>query len=218
MVISTNFLVSYSFFRQGPLLNWLLAIVNKTYHKNKEQITRELEQIRKAQEDPQEFAPIYHQYYQEIFVYINRRVDDLDLVADITSRTFTRCLTNLHKFKFMGVPFSSWLYKIAINEVRQFFRARKNYPRMVSLTDADFALIAEETVAEPTTLEKAHKILPELLGNLSETELQYLELRFFEQKSFREIGFMMGLSEVNAKVKTYRILKKLKRLAARNNQ
>jgi len=191
---------------------WVRAIVSSVYHKSKEDIELELRQVRKAQNDPREFAPIYNRYYDEIFVYISRRVDDLDSVADITSKTFTNCISNLHKFKFMGVPFSAWLYKIAINEVRQFFRHRKNSPRTVCITDTDFREIIQQTVEE-SKYDIAHEIVPKLLGFLKENELQCIELRFFEKKSFKEIGFIMGLSEVNAKVRTYRILKKLKEFA-----
>ena len=54
--------------------------------------------------------------------------------------------------------------------------------------------------------------MPKLLSQLNENELQCIVLRFFEKKSFKEIGFAMGLTEVNAKVRTYRILKKLKNI------
>lgn len=192
---------------------WLFAVYSGTYHKTKAEIEREIVQIRKAQRDPKEFAPIYNKYYREIFVYISKRVDDLDLVGDITSKTFTSCLTNLHKFKYMGVPFSAWLYKIAINEVRLFFRAKKSYPRTICITEAELSDISQETI-DDSNYELAQEIIPKLLGNLSEKELQCIELRFFEKKSFKEIGFIMGLSEVNAKVRTYRILKKLKGLAS----
>ena len=165
-----------------------------------------------AQDDPNEFAPIYNRYYDEIFVYISKRIEDLDIVADVTSKTFTNCLINLHKFKFMGVPFSAWLYKIAINEVRLFFRARKNHPRSISITETELRELQEETIEE-SLYDEAHRMLPELLGHLSEPELQMIELRFFEKKSFKDIGFVMGLTEVNAKVKTYRILKKLRIIA-----
>jgi len=37
-------------------------------------------------------------------------------------------------------------------------------------------------------------------------------MRFFEKRSFREIGEIVGLSENNAKVKTFRALLKLKEL------
>lgn len=207
----------FSFWLQLPgwLSNYFWLATSSTYHKTPADIERELEQIRKAQDNPQEFAPIYNRYYNEIFVYISKRIEDLDMVADITSKTFTKCLTNLHKFKFMGVPFSAWLYKIAINEVRLFFRSRKNYPRSISLSETEFRELQEETI-EVSEYDDAYKILPQLLGHLSEAELQMIELRFFEKKSFKEIAFVMGLSEVNAKVKTYRILKKLKNIALKN--
>ena len=202
----------YSTLGDLALWRWIEAIVSSVYHKSKDDIKLELTQIKKAQDDPREFAPIYNRYYNEIFIYISRRIDDYDMVADITSKTFTNCLSSLHKFKYMGVPFSAWLYKIAINEVRQFFRYKKKFPRTICLTEADFTEISQETVDE-SKYQDAHVLVPKLLSQLNENELQCIELRFFEKKSFKEIGFMMGLSEVNAKVRTYRILKKLKSIA-----
>ena len=203
---------AYSSINGLALWRWFEAIVSSVYHKSKDDIKLELTQIKKAQNDPREFAPIYNRYYNEIFIYISRRIDDYDMVADITSKTFTNCLSSLHKFKYMGVPFSAWLYKIAINEVRQFFRYKKSFPRTVCLTDADFSEISQETV-DDSAYENAYELVPKLLSQLNENELQCIELRFFEKKSFKEIGFMLGLSEVNAKVRTYRILKKLKIIA-----
>jgi RNA polymerase sigma-70 factor (ECF subfamily) len=204
--------LSFGFQLALELKNFFWFAQAGNYHKTRDDIERELTQIRRAQDNPQEFAPIYNRYYNAIFIYISKRIDDLDLVAEVTSRTFTKCLTNLHKFKFMGVPFSAWLYKIAINEVRLFYRSRKSHPRTISLSENEFRELQEETIEEEQYAE-AHKILPKLLARLSEAELQMVELRFFEKKSFKDIGFVMGLSEVNAKVKTYRILKKLKMIA-----
>lgn len=197
------------------LSTWVWAIVNSTFHKTKEEIESELAQIEKAQKDPKDFAPIYNKYYDEIFIYINRKIGDSDVVAEVTSRTFTKCLININRFKYMGVPFSAWLYKIAMNEVRQFFRSKKNYPRTLSLSDGGLNEIAQETIEESRYAD-AHKILPHLLAHLKEKDLQIVELRFFEKKSFKEIGFMLGLTEVNAKVKLYRIINRLKKIAVKN--
>lgn len=203
----------YSTFVDLVLWRWVTTIVSGVYHKSSAEIKQELIQIKKSQNDPREFAPIYNKYYNEIFIYISRRIDDHDTVADITSKTFTNCLSSLHKFKFMGVPFSAWLYKIAINEVRQFFRQKSKFPRTVCLTEADFTELSQETIEE-SRYEHALEEVPKLLSQLNENELQCIELRFFEKKSFKEIGFMLGLTEVNAKVRTYRILKKLKNIAS----
>ena len=54
-------------------------------------------------------------------------------------------------------------------------------------------------------------------GLLDEFEIQFIELRFFENHSFKEMGYLLGMTEVNAKIKTYRILKKLKKLSENIN-
>ncbi len=51
-----------------------------------------------------------------------------------------------------------------------------------------------------------------MLPLLKEDQLQLIEMRFFEKRSFREIGEIVGLTENNAKVKTFRALIKLKQL------
>ena len=41
--------------------------------------------------------------------------------------------------------------------------------------------------------------------------LQVLELRFFEDKDFKEIAFILEMTESGAKMRTYRALDKLRR-------
>jgi RNA polymerase sigma-70 factor (ECF subfamily) len=41
--------------------------------------------------------------------------------------------------------------------------------------------------------------------------LQLIELRFFENKSFKEIAAILEVTENNAKVRTYRVLDQLKK-------
>ena len=45
---------------------------------------------------------------------------------------------------------------------------------------------------------------------LKPNQLQLIEMRYFEKQSFREIGNVLGITENNAKVKTFRTLLKLK--------
>ena len=180
-----------------------------TYHQTKEDIEQELEVIRLAQKDPRYFAPIYEKYYEQIFVFIYKRVDDEDATGDITSMVFMKCLKNLEKYKFQGVPFSAWLYRIAVNEVNQYFRMEKKRERTVNLRTEHIGFLFEEMDISEGTKEP-EEIIAELLQVLKPDDLQFIELRFFEARSFKEIGYFLNISEVNAKVKTYRILKKLR--------
>ncbi len=199
----------------APILAWayrLLRTSSSTYHRTLDDIQEEFEVIQAAQADPRMFAPIYERYFDQIFIFINRRVDHEDATAELTSRTFYNCLKNLKKFKYREVPFSAWLYRIASNEVNQYFRKQKQLQRSVSLQDHHIDQLFEEMETGIEQADKEAKITL-LLEQLTSEEVQFLELRFFENRSFREVGFILGLSEVNAKVKTYRLLKKMKKIA-----
>ena len=194
----------------------LSQAITSIYHQEKEDISEEQELIEACKKDPRHFSSIYEKYYESIFGFVYKRVDDEYVTSDITSKIFFNCLKNLHKYKFQGVPFASWLYKIAINEVNQFFRAKKSMDRTVSLEDKHVdQLIGELEYSEPKL--DPNTLVTKLLETLNPDELQLLELRFFEGCSFKEVGYLTGNTEVNAKVKTYRILNRLKERAKKIN-
>jgi RNA polymerase sigma-70 factor (ECF subfamily) len=170
----------------------------------------EVEALLQSQTDPQAFKPIYQKYFKRIFLFVLHRVGDRATASDITQQVFLKALAGLRKFQFRGLPFSAWLYRIAINECNDFFRQSKKI-RVVTIEEADVNHLYEE-LTQDITVEQLHQKLPHILQKLDPQELYFLELRFFENHSFREVGEILGLSEVNAKVKTYRILDKMKKL------
>jgi RNA polymerase sigma-70 factor, ECF subfamily len=191
-------------------------ITTNVYHKTEGEIKAEYELIKASQANPENFAPLYIRYHDKVFLFINKRVDNLDLTADLTSKVFLKCLKNIGRYKYQGVPFSAWLYKIAINEVNQFFRAQNKLMRTVSIDDHHINQLVGE-IDYSQALIDTHVLIPVLLEQLDEYEIQFIELRFFENQSFKQIGYLLGLNEVNAKIKTYRILKKLKKLSENIN-
>jgi len=170
----------------------------------------EASQIRKSQADPEAFKPLYEKYFKKIFLFILHRAGDKAITADLTSQVFLKALTNIHTFQLRGVPFSAWLYRIALNECNDFFRKQKRY-RIVTIDDTAIEELYEEITAD-TTAQHLGKKLPDILHQLSTTELQIIELRYFEQRPFKEVADIMGISENHAKTKTYRILDKMKKL------
>ncbi|MBL7885021.1 MAG: sigma-70 family RNA polymerase sigma factor, partial [Bacteroidia bacterium] len=57
-----------------------------------------------------------------------------------------------------------------------------------------------------------HDKIVSIISELPEDELQLIEMRFFEKRAFKEIGEILNITENNAKVKTYRIIEKLKKI------
>jgi len=171
-------------------------------------IDREWEDIQAAQKDAAAFRTLYDRYYEQIFRFVYRRTSDEALSADLCSQVFLKAMQKIHTYTFKGVPFSAWLYRIASNEVTQHYRnSQKN--RIVSIQEARLEEITEEI--DDFDYEKQRNTLLTALNTLPQDDMQIIELRFFEQRSFKEVGQILGITENNAKTRTYRVLAKIKR-------
>jgi RNA polymerase sigma-70 factor (ECF subfamily) len=178
------------------------------YHQNISFLQEEFNLIEKAKINPQFFAPIYDKYHNAIFRYIRKRVDEEESAQDITSSVFVKALCGLNKFEFRGVSFSSWLFRIAKSELYQSFRDKKA-KNTIRIETANITDKVDDFFDD--SLEYNKQKLLKSLSQLNDTELQLIEMRYFEKRSFKEIGEFLGITENNAKVKTFRSLQKLRK-------
>jgi len=176
------------------------------YHRTIPELEQELRQVKAAQEDPAQFQPLYESYYKSIFVFIFRRTANEDLTADLCSTVFLKSLLHLKKFEYRKVPFSAWLFRIALNEVNMHFRKSKT-ARVISMDSQKIKEIAAET-ENP----EDDKLLMASITELPPDAIQMIELRYFENRPFQEVARLLGITESNAKMKIYRILEKLKKI------
>jgi RNA polymerase sigma-70 factor (ECF subfamily) len=188
---------------------------NARYHHTDTQLQEEHLIIEAAKVDPNRFAPLYDKYYKQIFGYLYQRMEDKDTAFDLTAQVFLKALTNIGRYEFKGVPFASWLYRIAHSEMMQLFREQKN-KRSINADVGDLRFICEE--AEEFYLEEYIPVLKKAITELDAEDLQMVELRFFEKRAFKEIGEIMNITENNAKVRMYRILERLKKTITSNKK
>jgi RNA polymerase sigma-70 factor (ECF subfamily) len=183
--------------------------VNPMYHQTNTRLEEEQVLIREAKKDPERFGPLYSKYYEQIFRYIYQRMDDQELAFDITSQVFIKAMKNLHKYEYRGVPFSSWLYRIAKSELYQAYRDRKAR-KTINVESMHLFEMIEEFEENDNSLNK--KKLFQCLSLLKDADLQMIEMRYFEKRSYKEIGEILEISENNAKVRSFRALERLKKL------
>ena len=183
--------------------------VNPIYHHTEDKLRQELKWVQYAKEDPKGFEPLYNKYYEQIFRYVYQRMDDKEMAFDVTSQVFLKALNNIHKYEFRGVPFASWLYRIAKSELYQSFRDKKAR-RTVNVESMHLFEMIEEW--EEDTSDENRQVLLAVISQLDDEEIQLLELRFFEKRSFREVGEILDITENNAKVKSHRVIKKMRKI------
>ncbi|MDI1353524.1 MAG: sigma-70 family RNA polymerase sigma factor [bacterium] len=182
--------------------------INPHFHHSDQQLKEELMVIEAAKLDPEQFGTLYEKYYKQIFNYVYQRMDSKDAAFDITGQVFLKAMTNLQKYEYKGVPFASWLYRIAHNEVMQLFRTQKN-KRAINCDISDLRFICEEQ--ETPFFEEYIPVVKKLIQELNQDDLHMVEMRFFEKRPFKEIADILDITEVNAKVRMYRIIEKLKK-------
>jgi len=142
-------------------------------------------------------------------------MDNKEVAFDVTSQVFLKALNNIHKYEYRGVPFASWLYRIAKSEVYQSYRDKKA-KRTVNVESFQLFELIEDLEEDKTN--ENRKLLLSILSHLDAVEVEMIELRYFEKRSFREIGEILDLTENNAKVKAHRIVKKMKKIYTKNHE
>jgi RNA polymerase sigma-70 factor (ECF subfamily) len=182
------------------------------------EIDEEKELIRRSREDPAVFAAIYEEYYPKIFGYVLKRTASVEIAQDLTAETFFKALHKLWQFRWRNIPFSAWLYRIATNEMNQYFRRGKIAPASLDellrqgFEPASCSSPETEAVEAQDELERHREYIAcqQALGRLDIKYQEVISLRFFEKKQMKEIGDILGKPEGTIKSLLHRGLDKLR--------
>src|SRR3990172_6295416 len=93
------------------------------------QVQDEADLVRRAQQKDQEaFARLYEGYFDKIYRYIVIKIGNEMEAEDMTQQVFLNALQSISSFRWQGVPFSAWLYRIAHNQVVDHLRKKTKRP------------------------------------------------------------------------------------------
>lgn len=154
--------------------------------------------IKAAQKERRAFAPLYQHYYPKIRTYIRHRVGQSEFHEDLTSTVFTKALEALDNFRWQGVPFSAWLYRISHNVVVDFYRKQEQRSGKTALVeDIEQLPTHQRGPEEDALIFDTGSQLKELLATLPARERKIVYMKFFEGYTNKTIARLMDLSETN---------------------
>jgi RNA polymerase sigma-70 factor (ECF subfamily) len=148
--------------------------------------------IRRAKErDPVALTQIYEDNFDRIYRYIVLKIGDRSEAEDMTQQVFLNAIKAIPGYKSKGMPLSSWLYRIAHNQVVDYFR-KKSRKQFVPLDERiesgnDDPLRATEKKLQVEELSQATK-------QLTKAQQEVISLRFAGELSIAEVAKMMGKS------------------------
>ena len=180
---------------------------------------QEAQLIEQCRTEPAAFGKVFDCWYKPVFGYIMRRTGDYDLSKDIAAETFLKAFLKIGSFRWKGISISAWLYRIATNELNQYYRSSKYKPQSLQqlLEDPQMEkLLHDKTDNERDVLEQELKAFNDynlIRINLLKLDIKYQEviaLRYFEQKTNGEISMILGKNEGTVKSLLSRGLEKLR--------
>jgi len=143
------------------------------------------------------------------------RMGDEMEAEDITQQVFLKALQSIGSFKWKGVPFSAWLYRIAHNAIANWYRDRHRH-QVVSLDALVPYRKDEERPEDLTQAQEEHTSLLETIRQLPAERQQLLILKFSEELTNAQIAQIMGRTEGAIKSLYHRTLLALRQQLQRN--
>lgn len=178
-----------------------------------------VELVEKAQAgDQTAFHRLVDHYQPEIYRMIYYRSRSQMDAEDLTQDVMLKAYKNIAHLKSPEV-FRSWLYRIAVNRVRDYYRKIqfKSLFGFVSVDDESFHESAEMAVAAEAEGEIFRKDfwrqIEQMLTSLSQMEKEVFLLRFFDQLTIKEISAALKKNQSTIKTHLYRALRKVKATA-----
>ena len=166
-----------------------------------------------ARDDPDAFAAFYDRHVTSLISYFWRRTHDREIAAELTAETFASALASLARYDPAKGNGSQWLYGIAKNQLRKFWRRNRASDRARTQMSVRMPQLGEtgwpEIEAADARLDRDR-----LLAALERTpraSREAVRLRVVEELTYQEIAERLGCEPGAARV---RVLRGLRRLQA----
>lgn len=155
--------------------------------------------------DPDAFEGLVHMYQPYIEKLAFQFGIRPDSIADVVQETFIKIHQNLHQFE--KGKFTTWIYQITLNVVRDHYRKKKREWRIFN------KVAEEENLWLPKTFqfkEIEYATLHEAVKKLDEKYRIPIILFYFHDQSYEEIAEIMNIKLANVKTRMHRGRNRLK--------
>ena len=158
--------------------------------------------VKKAQKgNDKAYVMLFQQYeadiYRMAYVYVKNKEDALDLVQEVAYQSFKK-ISTLKKPEF----FKTWLMKITINCALNLINKNKKVIPLNSNLDM-LMRTEDEDIALTLSLNK-------LIDTLQEDEKSVILLKYYDDRTLKEISEILDIPLGTAKSVLYRALDKLR--------
>jgi RNA polymerase sigma-70 factor (ECF subfamily) len=161
------------------------------------------------------FEALVRRHQRGLYSFVLRFVKDQDDAADLAQRTFVRAMGAIDGFEARS-EFRTWLFRIAVNLCKNHHRDRGRRgevelePERMEATEADGAAVGPGGLISREELAAVRAAVDALPPKQQLT----LNLRVYQDMSFKEVASVMGCREGTAKVNFHHAVTRLRKALA----
>ena len=168
------------------------------------------------------FDILLERHKKSLYNYIFFTVRNRELAEDIFQETFIKAIVTIKQGRYTeSGKFRAWISRIAHNLIIDHFRQEKN-ENTVSNDEAPVDLLNNPTLCDGTIEDELIKVqitsdIRKLISFLPENQREVLEMRYYQDLSFKEIADLTGVSINTALGRMRYAILNMRRMAEENN-
>jgi RNA polymerase sigma-70 factor, ECF subfamily len=165
--------------------------------------------------DDDSFGELIHRWERPIYALAYRVIGREEDARDVCQETFLRAFRALSGFRGQA-KFSSWLYRIALNQCRDWMRRERRTPVVQAPEDIDLMDLAaarepSEPIEELVARKDLARIVERAMTALPEEQRTAIILKEYHGLTFQEIAEVVGCPLSTVKTRLYQGLMVLRR-------
>ena len=175
-----------------------------------------------AQGNNAAFDTLLSRYKSSVYSYIYYIVQDKELAEDIFQETFVKVIVTIKQGGYTeNGKFKAWIMRIAHNLVIDSFRQERS-ENTISNDEVEVDLfnnrdLCEETIEDSLVRRQVLSDVRKLVKHLPDNQREVLEMRYYQDLSFKEIADLTGVSINTALGRMRYAILNMRRMAEENH-
>ena len=169
------------------------------------------------------FDVLLNRYKSSVHSYIYYIVRDRDLTEDIFQETFVKVILTIKQGRYTeNGKFKAWITRIAHNLIIDHFRQERN-ENTISNDEVEVDLfndmrLCEKTVEDAMVETQVFSDVKKMVEYLPDNQREVLEMRYYQNMSFKEIADRTGVSINTALGRMRYAILNMRRMAEENKR
>ncbi len=175
-----------------------------------------------AEGNNEAFDTLLKRHKDRIYNYIKRIIKNEDVANDIFQETFVKAILTIRQGRYTeNGKFPAWISRIAHNLIIDYYRQEKSENvQSADLEDVDVLNrkeLCEDTIEDIIISEQIREDVKSLIKELPELQREVLNMRYYQNLSFKEIADITGVSINTALGRMRYAILNLRRIAQEND-